>query len=435
MIGLSRLTDRQIDTAERKSQPYRLADGGGLYLLVLPSGAKTWRWNFPFNGKQQTVTFGQSPDVSTETVRNLHRAARNLLRDGIDPRAARAAKKPSAPKEEKTQLTNMGPDKSFETCARQWFEVWRGNKSNPKNVLASWRQIEKYLLPTFGRRQMDSIKPPELVRLASSIPAQSVARLCWQMVGRMYSFGIAHGFATTNPCAAVKMRDVVQPVTSRNFARVEEKDLPGLLRAIDDYRGSAHVRYALQMLALTALRTNELIGGRWDEVDWQKKVWRVSAERMKKKREHLVPLSWQAVVILKTLAAMSEHSEYIFPHAYDPRQPMGNNTMLMALYRLGYKGRMTGHGFRGIFSTLLNERDFDERHVEMQLAHLIGNSVSQRYNSAKWLVQRTVLMQKWADYLDRFRAETAAPPMAPGVQGLDSATLSPLPQMAELVSC
>jgi integrase len=241
--------------------------------------------------------------------------------------------------------------------------------------------------------------------------AMDIAKRNYNTCGQIFRYAIAHGLATRNPVTDVHSSDFMAPRQTTNFARIDAKDLPDLLTKIDAYQGSSLTRLSMSLMALTFLRTSELIGAKWSEIDFDNALWRVPGSRMKVKTrgEHLVPLSTQAVQVLKALKVVSGHKALIFPGERDPSKPMSNNTILGGLKRMGYQGRMTGHGFRGLASTSLHEANFNHFHVEVQLAHTEENEVAAAYNHAKYLAQRTLMMQWWGDYLDKARAGVTYP--------------------------
>jgi integrase len=230
--------------------------------------------------------------------------------------------------------------------------------------------------------------------------ARDVAKRIHETSGQIFRYAIANEIAIRNPAADFKTRDILVQAKTENFARVDVRDLPELLVKMDDYNGDALTRFALKLIAYTFERTSELIEAPWLEFDLDNARWVIPPERMKMATPHIVPLSCQSVEVLRALKLLTGNGKLIFPGANDKNISMSNNTILGALYRLGYQGRMTGHGFRGLASTILNESGFDEAHVELQLAHMKRNKVAAAYNHAKYLQQRTVMMQWWADYLD-----------------------------------
>ena len=239
-----------------------------------------------------------------------------------------------------------------------------------------------------------------MVQAISKRGALDIAKRALQTSGQVFRYAVAHGLAQRNPASDIKPSDVLASRKAVNYARIGTKELPELLRHIEGYAGAAVTRLAMKLMALTFVRTSELIGACWAEFDLGARRWDIPASRMKMKTPHIVPLSTQAVNLLQTLQLVSGRSALLFPGERDHEKPMSNNTILGALDRMGYKGRMTGHGFRGVASTLLHEMGFDHAHIELQLAHQERNEVSAAYNYATYLQQRTKMMQYWADYLD-----------------------------------
>src|SRR6185437_14105251 len=238
----------------------------------------------------------------------------------------------------------------------------------------------------------------DTVRKIEQRGAADIAKRVLQTCGQIMRYAMANDVVTHNPVAGIKPGDVLKPHKRRNYPRIDQKELPTLLRAIDAYVGSEHTRLALQLMALTFVRTSELIGARWSEFDMKAARWAIPAERMKMKTPHLVPLSKQALSVLARLREISFGRELVFPGDVQSHKPMSNNTLLFALYRMGYRGRMTGHGFRGVASTILHEQGWPHEHIELQLAHQERNNVSAAYNHAQYLQPRAQMMQAWGDY-------------------------------------
>lgn len=264
------------------------------------------------------------------------------------------------------------------------------------------RRLEADVFPVIGTRQIDQIEPPELVSMAKAIAkrgALDIAKRALQTSGQVFRYAIANGFATRNPAVEFRPGDVLPSRKKTNYARLNGKELPELLRSIEAFQGSAVTPLAHKLMAMTFVRTSELIEARWSEIDLDSARGDIPAERMKMKTPHIVPLSTQAVEVLRTLQLVSGQGALLFPGERDREKPMSNNTLLGALARMGYKHRMTGHGFRGIASTLLHEMGFDHAHIELQLAHQQRNQVSASYNHALYLSQRASMMQQWSDYL------------------------------------
>src|SRR5690349_7686158 len=362
-----------------------------MYLEIAPSGGKWWRFKYRFGGKEKRLSLGVYPDVALTVARKRRDAARELLADGKDPSAQRKADKLEAA----AKATN-----SFEAVAREWYgkhsRTWAA--THAADVL---RQLESNLFPEIGDKPIADISAPILLAAVRKIEhrgAYDLAHRVLQVASQVFRYGVATGRCERDP--APDLRGALTPHKSRNQAAVTPDELPALLRAIANYGdlGEKLTGYALRLMALTFVRTGELVGATWDEIDLEGAAWIVPAERMKMKTEHVVPLSRQAVEILRELKTMGAGSRYVFP-GRNPEKPISNNTMLFALYRLGYKGKMTGHGFRAVASTILNESGFRSDVIERQLAHCERNDVRGAYNRAEYLPERRKMMQQWADML------------------------------------
>jgi integrase len=331
--------------------------------------------------------------VSLAQARDGLAAARKLLAAGADPMAKRKADRVA---------TRTAAENSFEAVARKWWAHWKPSRSE-QHAAQVMRRFEANVFPYLGTRPVSEIQAPELVAMLKAIEARGVndlAKRALQTSGQVFRYAIAHGLATRNPASDIKPGDVLASRQKQNLARIDGKELPELLRHIEAYQGAAITRLAMKLMAMTFVRTSELIGARWAEIDLVAARWDIPAERMKMKTPHIVPLSVQAANLLKILQLITGHSALLFPGERNHEKSMSNNTILKALERMGYKGRMTGHGFRGVASTLLHEMGFDHAHIELQLAHQERNEVSAAYNHATYLKQRGKMMQHWADYLD-----------------------------------
>ena len=336
------------------------------------------------------MTLGKYPDVPLVLARERHAEARKLLATGIDPMAERRAEKATA-------------DNSFQSVSNLWLEHWREGKS-PRHVAYVERRMEADILPCLGARPVAQIEAPELVAMSQAIQergARDIAKRALETTGQVFRYAIAHGYATRNPASDIRPSDILKSVRKVNYARVDARELPGLLRSIEVYQGTHVTRMAMKLMALTFVRTSELIGARWEEFDLDAVRWNVPAERMKMRTPHIVPLAQQALDVLETLRTLTGESEWLFPGDRNVRKPMSNNTILKALERMGYKGRMTGHGFRGLASTILHEQGYNHEHIELQLAHAPRNAVSAAYNHALYLEPRKKMMQGWADFLEQ----------------------------------
>ncbi len=393
-MDVAGLTDTEIKRAKAAERAYSMGDGGGLYLWVKPTGGKLWRWSYRFEGKEKLMSFGKYPDVSLAQARERHSEARKLLATGVDPMAQRKAEKTA----EKAAVEN-----SFQSIAACWLEHWQEGKS-PRHVDYVKRRMETDILPCLGARSIAEIEAPELVAMANAIQergARDIAKRALETVGQVFRYGIAHGYCKRNPASEIRPSDILKSTRKVNYARIDAKELPTLLRRIEVYQGTHVTRLAIKLMTLTFVRTSELIGARWTEFDLEAGRWDIPAERMKMRTPHIVPLARQAVEILETLGTLTGQSEWLFPGDRNASKPISNNTILKALERMGYKGRMTGHGFRGLASTILHEQGYAHDHIELQLAHAPRNAVSAAYNHALCLEPRARMMQDWADFLER----------------------------------
>jgi integrase len=369
-----------------------LSDGAWLFLWVTPSGGKIWRWSYRHEGRAKLMSFGRYPDVPLALARERHAEARKLLASGIDPMAERKAEK-------------AAEENSFQSVAGRWMEHWKQGKS-PRHADYVQRRMEADILPSLGARPIAAIEAPELVAMSKAIAergARDIAKRALETTGQVFRYAIAHGYTKRNPAAEIRPSDVLPSARKVNYPRVDAKDLPELLRAIEVYQGTHITRLAMKLMALTFVRTSELIAAKWAEFDLEMEAarWDIPAERMKMRTPHIVPLCRQAVDVLNTLKTLSGKSEWLFPGDRSPKKPMSNNTILKGLERMGYKGRMTGHGFRGVASTLLHEQGYAHEHIELQLAHAPRNAVSAAYNHALYLEPRAKMMQDWADFLEQ----------------------------------
>jgi integrase len=374
----------------------RLSDAGGLYLEVRPTGAKLWFWKYRIGGKEKRLALGAYPGVTLAKARLDRDAARLRLKAGDDPVQAKKDARMAA----RVKLGN-----TFEAVARAWFENWKGPKS-PRHADYVIRRLEADVFPVIGSKPIADVTAPQLLAMAKRIEgrgALDIARRAWQTCGQVFEFALAHGMVERNPSRDVRPGAALKPRTQEHYARLEPSELPELLRKVYAYPGSPYTRIAMQIMTLTFVRTGELIAARWDEFDLDGAEWRIPAARMKMKTPHIVPLSAQAVDALRCLHELKGLSGLLFPGERDHEKPMSNNTILGALKRMGYAGRMTGHGFRGVASTILHEAGFDHAHIELQLAHQERDEVSAAYNFATYLPQRRKMLQWYADHLDQLR--------------------------------
>ncbi len=387
------LSDTEIRKSKAGPKAYKLSDGGGLYVWITPAGGKLWRWAYRHAGKQKTMTFGKYPDVPLAIARDRHREARTTLATGVDPMVLRRTEK---------RAQQISSANSFESVTARWLEHWADGKS-PRHVDYVRRRITADILPCLGARPIAEIEAPELVAMTKAIEergARDIAKRALETTGQIFRYAIAHGYARRNPAVEIRPSDILRPTRKINYARIDSKELSDLLKSIEVYQGKHITRLAMKLMALTFVRTSELIGAKWAEFDLEAGRWDIPASRMKMCTPHIVPLANQVIELLEMLRMLSGNSEWLFPGDRNSTKPISNNTILKALERMGYKGKMTGHGFRGLASTLLHERGYAHEHIELQLAHSPRNAVSAAYNHALYLQPRAKMMQDWADFLE-----------------------------------
>jgi integrase len=385
----------------------RLTDERGLYLEVTPKG-KYFRLKYRFDDREKLLALGVYPDTSLAQAREARDQARKAIAAGQDPGALRREAK---------QARAADQANTFKAVARLWWEHWRHGRSE-RHAGYAWRRLEADVFPAIGHLPVRSVTPKHITQMAKAVEArgaQDLARRVMQMSGQVMRYAVANDLAERNPAADVKPGDFLKKRTKENFARLDEKEMPELLRKIEAYQGGPYTRLALKLMALTFVRTSELIGARWSEFDLQAAEWRIPPERMKMKSLHIVPLAPQAIEVLQALQTLANGRELLFPGERDHSKPMSNNTILAALDRMGFKGRMTGHGFRGVASTALHEHGFAHHVIEAQLAHQERNETAAAYNHALYLKDRRSMMCWWADHLDKLRKGADVIPLAPRV--------------------
>lgn len=393
------------DTAIRKLQAEppktkKLYDGGGngLHILCHPSGRKVFavRYTHPVTRKEQTLTIGEYPHISLKMARDRAEAARGQRVLGVDPRE----------EEKRTRAASRAAaEDTFEQMGTEWIKV-RGARWSETYRYKIRAMLEHHLYPAIGKTPITQISAPLLLSLLRPIEEcgkTDLAHTLLQQAAAIFRFAIATGRAVNDPAAA--LRGALAPHREKNFnAITTPEEFTELLRAMDSYHGEYTTKAALEFTMLTFQRSQSIRLAKWEQIDWANKLWRIPAETMKMKEPHLVPLSTQAIDLLRALEPVTSHSEYIFPCLFSRTKPMSENTMLYALVRLGYRGRMTVHGFRSSASTLLNENGHHPDVIEAALAHVRGD-IRSIYNRAKYLPERVTLYQWWADYVDGLRQQ------------------------------
>jgi integrase len=391
------LTVVEIKNAKSRKSAYKVSDGGGLHLLIQPSGSKLWRLAYRFRGRQKLVSFGPYPAVSLIEAREKREDAKRALRDGNDPAEIRAEREREAVSDE---------DNTFRAAAQEYMDFHRPEVSEKTAYTYDW-YLNKVLRPEFVRRPIRKIKPreiaDELLRINAVGMRDTAHKVRW-FIGTVFRRANLTGRAEGDPSATLK--GLLPERREENYAAITDPARFGsLLAAIDEYDGWPTIRGALQMLALTFVRPGEIRSARWRDFDFKEKVWRIPAELMKKDRPHDVPLSRQALSVLAGLRPVSGHSELVFPAIRSTHKKLSDNTLNAALRRIGYDTQTehTAHGFRSSASTLLHEAKFPDKAVEFQLAHLEPSKVKRAYNRAEYWDERVPMMQAWADMCDKFK--------------------------------
>ncbi len=396
------LTDVQIRAAKPREKPYKLFDERGLFLLVKPSGARLWRFKYAHAGREKLISFGDFRDVPLKRAREKRDEARRLVADGIDPSAQRQAARAS-------QADTLA------LIAEEFF-ARQAKKLAARTIDRDLQRLRVFVLPSLGRQPIRTIAAPELLAVLRRIEARGTyetAHRTRSAISRVMRYAIATGRADRD--ITTDLRGALTPVTTTNFAAITEpKRIAELLRAIDGYVGQPSTAYALKLAPLLFVRPGELRGAEWREFDLDAKEpeWRIPGERMKMGEEHVVPLSTQAVEILRDLHALTGDGRYLFPGLRTHARPISNNTLNAALRRIGFaRTEHTAHGFRSMASTRLNEMGFPPDVIELQLAHAERDEVRRAYNRASRLAERRKMMQRWADYLDGLKAGAKVVPI------------------------
>lgn len=386
-----KLNARQVDAAKPKEKAYKLADGAGLYLEVVPSGSRYWRMKYRFNGKEKRMAFGVYPAVSLAQARALRDEAKKKLAEGIDPSFAK--------KEEKL-VRDVRLHNTFQAVALEWHgtKVSRWSEGYASDIIEAFN---KDIFPYIGQQPVNEIKPLVLLnvlRRMESRGATEKAKKVRQRCSEVFRYDIVTGRAEYNPAA--DLTSAMSGHESKHYPFLTVEELPDFFKALSGYTGSPLIVLAARLLILTGVRTGELRGAFWSEFDLEKAVWEIPAERMKMKRPHLVLLSTQALEIVQQLKVMSGQYPLVFPGRNDPRKTMSEASINQVFKRIGYTGKVTGHGFRHTMSTILHEEGFNTAWIETQLAHVDKNAIRGTYNHALYLEGRKEMMQWYGDYVD-----------------------------------
>lgn len=387
------LTELAIKNLKPKDKSYRVADAGGLSLEISPAGGKLWRWRYHYQGKEQILALGKYPAVTLAEARKKRDTARAALNDGKHPTREK--------KLHKLRNQHQG-ENSFEKVAIRWMET-KHTGLNAKYAKQCRARMAEHIFPIIGDLPITDITIPDVVQVVEKIGNRGTietAKRMKQLMGQVFRYAAQRGICQHNPAA--DLRDILPTVEEKHHACIHPNEFPQLLKAMYA-REEDMTKYAMQLLALTFVRTGELIGAEWAEIDWQREEWHIPKERMKMRRPHVVPLARQTIEILKKLHEITGERTHVFFSAPAKSKHLSNGAVLMALRRMGYQGKMTGHGFRTMASTILNEKNYPSDWIERQLAHEDDDKIRGAYNRAEHLLERKKMMQDYADYLDLMR--------------------------------
>ncbi|HAU5649366.1 tyrosine-type recombinase/integrase [Serratia marcescens] len=386
-----KLNARQVDAAKPKDKPYKLADGGGLYLLIKPNGGKYWWLKYRVAGKEKLLALGVYPEVTLADARSKREEAKRGIAGGIDPMEAKREEKIAR----ETQLNN-----TFKDLALEWHssKLKKWSAGYASDILEAFN---KDVFPYIGKKPIADIKPLELLNVLRRIEGRGAtekAKKVRQRCGEVFRYAIVTGRAEYNP--APDLTSAMQGHESNHFPFLIPKELPDFFNALSGYSGSKLVVLATRLLIITGLRPGELRGAIWDEINISKAVWEIPASRMKMRRPHVVPLSRQALTLIGQIQELTGNYPLVFPGRNDPRKTMSEASINQVFKRIGYNGKVTGHGFRHTMSTILHEQGYNTAWIETQLAHVDKNSIRGTYNHAQYLDGRREMLQWYADYME-----------------------------------
>lgn len=401
-----KLSDPDIRHAKAKNKSYKLLDGGGLYCHVLTTGTKTWRYRYRFNGKEKTFTIGGYPDIGLSDARLKRDEAKIKVKNKIDPSQQKQLEKRAI------------KENTFQAIAEEWLEYQKPNWADA-HYYRTKSYLERDVFPILGRREVSLIEAPELIPIITRVAdrgAVDAAKRVKGFIQQVFDYCIVHGKTSRNPTKDINLGLILPKTIKRHYSAITDPEKLGeLLRAIDGYSGSIVVRSALKLAPMVMLRPAELSNGEWLEIDFYLSIWTIPAKRRKlashlkkanrKEDAHVIPLSSQAVTLLKDIQQYTGRGKYIFPSARGNSRSMSNNALRVALRNMGFSNEdITPHGFRAVASTFLNTLGYRSEVIEAQLAHKDKNEIRSAYNHADYMEERKVMLQEWADYLDALKA-------------------------------
>jgi len=393
MAKTNPLTNTEVKQAKPREKVYKLSDGKGLQLRVKPNGNKSWLLDYvkPHTAKRSSIGFGGYPEVSLADARKLRDSARQALAKGIDP------------KEHKDEIKRVQKEKHANTffhVATNWFEI-KKTEIKPDTAKDLWRSLEIHLFPALSKYPISKITAPividELKPIAAKGTLETVKRLS-QRLNEIMTYAVNTGLIHANPLTGI--RSAFKKPSKKNMPTLTPDELPEFLKTLSYASIKLVTRCLIEWQLHTMVRPSEAAGAKWSEIDLENKLWIIPAERMKKAREHIVPLTEQSLEILQRLQPISGHREYVFPADRDPKRHANESTANAAIKRMGYHNKLVAHGMRALASTTLNEQGFDGDVIEAALAHVDKNEVRRAYNRAEYLERRQKLMYWWSEHIE-----------------------------------
>ena len=386
------LSDTKIKTAKPKDKEYNLADGSGLQIRIKPNGSKLWLLNYshPITKKRQNLSLGSYPDISLLSARKLAQEARTLIAHGIDPKAHR---------EEQMAAKAAIVEHTFGRISAEWFDQ-KKDAITEDHAAATWRSFKRHLLPSLKDIPISQITAPMVISFLRPIEAkgnlETVKRLA-QRLNEVMIYAVNTGLIHANPLSGIKA--IFKKPRKEHLAAMKPSELPELMQAIANASIKKVTRFLIEWQLHTMTRPNEAAAARWDEINFEERIWHIPSTRMKMRRDHIIPLTEQTLALLQAIKPISGHREFIFPAERDPKTHCNVQTANAALVRMGLKNRTTAHGFRSLASTTLNEQGFDPDVIEAALAHTDKNQVRSAYNRSIYLERRRVMMTWWSEYI------------------------------------
>ena len=393
------LTATQIKQAKSREKDYKLSDGGGLYLLITKSGGKHWKLKYKFDGKEKKLSLGKYPEITLVKARELREHNKQLIANGIDPNELKKEKQ-EVIKQDEIELQN-----TFKNIALERLEKVKEEISEP-HYKRTYNSFKNDVYPYIGDKSINDILAIDIINVLQIMMKRNIrtsAKQVYSAISKTFKYAVANGKAIRNPASDIDLKEIIGKSQDRHYPTItDNRGIKNLLTSINEYKGEVSTKYALLILSYTFVRPSNIRLALWEEIDLKAKQWVIPAKKMKTKNEFIIPLTHQLIALLEELQAYSGDSPYLFPSTKSKTTPLSDGALLGAIRRMGYnKEEFTPHGFRAMFSTIANEKSPFERDViDTQLAHSVGNSVSQAYNRAKYLDERVKLMQWWSDYLD-----------------------------------